>query len=78
MRELVMVLGIYAAVFFLGWGGVLISSISSAKETTTLDEKLEGVKAHVQVFVDEKHGNVCYYRRHGDGISCLPCTFCTK
>ncbi len=46
--------------------------VSNAKETTTLDEKIEGTKAHVRVFVDEKHLNVCYYRVHGGGISCLP------
>ena len=46
--------------------------VSHSKETTTLDEKVAGTKVHVRVFVDEKHLNVCYYRRHGDGISCLP------
>ena len=51
--------------------------LALAKETTTLDEKVYSEKAHVRVFVDEKNGNVCYYRVHGGGISCLPCSFCT-
>ena len=55
------------------WAFIMsMALIGQSKETTTLDEKLEGTKVHVRVFVDEKHGNVCYYRRHGDGISCLP------
>ena len=46
--------------------------VSSSKEPTTLDEKINGTKVHVRVFVDEKHKNVCYYRQHGSGLSCLP------
>lgn len=46
--------------------------LALAKETTALDEKLDGTKAHIRVFIDEEHNNVCYYRRHGGGIACLP------
>ncbi len=62
---------IFATILLWIVGVAAIYHDTQAKETTTLDEKLEGVKVHVRVFVDEKHGNVCYYRRHGDGISCL-------
>ena len=70
MKVLLVLCVIYAAVFFLGWGGVF----AFGKEPTTLEEATTRKHSdrNVSVFVDKERGYVCYYRKTADGISCVP------